>query len=177
MSTSAAIPASLQRYLHKPRCSDSSALPSKASLQRFQQAFSVTFKSRGAAIPASLQRYLQKPRCSDSSKPSMLCGTPRFLNLLQSMLQWRVCCCQQASLTDMGLWNLELKNEMILHNGSIQKIDKLLEELRTMFPHTSRVSLASSPLSRLPSSKASLPRLVQLNSAQLISSRGKSGMI
>ncbi|KAI5057519.1 hypothetical protein GOP47_0027534 [Adiantum capillus-veneris] len=36
-------------------------------------------------------------------------------------------------LTDMGLWNLELKNRIILNNGSIQKVDKIPEDLKAVY--------------------------------------------
>ena len=36
-------------------------------------------------------------------------------------------------LTDLGLWNDDVKNEIIAHNGSIQKIDNIPDELKKLY--------------------------------------------
>ncbi|MCO5582247.1 hypothetical protein L7F22_036139 [Adiantum nelumboides] len=36
-------------------------------------------------------------------------------------------------LTDMGLWSLELKNKIIVNNGSIQNVDKIPENLKAVY--------------------------------------------
>ncbi len=38
-----------------------------------------------------------------------------------------------SDLTNMGLWTPELKNQVIYHNGSIQKIAGIPEELKSIY--------------------------------------------
>ncbi len=38
-----------------------------------------------------------------------------------------------SDLTNMGLWTPELKNQVIYHNGSIQKIEGIPEELKSIY--------------------------------------------
>lgn len=36
-------------------------------------------------------------------------------------------------LTDMGIWNLELKNKIIHYNGSIQQVNEIPEDLKAVY--------------------------------------------
>jgi len=42
-------------------------------------------------------------------------------------------------LTDMGLWSPALKNEVIYHNGSVQNIREIPEELKAIYRYRLKI--------------------------------------